>query len=63
MEIQGRFNQNPDTYHEAEKYHAIINNKSARLVTLFYIVVCDSDVDFQFTHMIVNPTDAQFKDA
>ena len=30
-------------------------------LSLFYIVVCDSDVGLQFTHMIVNPTDAQFK--
>ena len=30
-------------------------------LSLFYIVVCNSDVGLQFIYMIVNPTDAQFK--
>ena len=30
-------------------------------LSLFYIVVYDSDIDLHFTCMIVNSTDAQFK--
>ena len=30
-------------------------------LSLFYIVVCNRDVGLQFTHLIVNPRDSQFK--
>ena len=30
-------------------------------LSLFYIVVCDSDAGLQFTHIMVNSRDAQFK--
>ena len=31
------------------------------LLSRFYIEVCNNDVGSQFTHMVVNPTGAQFK--
>ena len=70
LKTQGRFNQfriistveNPDTYPWSWKilsHHKTINMLHS--LSLFYIVVCDSDVGLQFTHMIINPRDAQFK--
>ena len=37
-----------------------LSNKYNAFAISAFIVVCDSDLSLQFTHMIVNPADAQF---
>ena len=37
-----------------------LSNKYNAFPISAFIVVCDSDLSLQFTHMIVNPADAQF---